>query len=230
MLELVIQQANSTVTTTVIQQTSGLSFLGLPLTDWITASTAVAITFFTAVTFLEGWRNRRLASVDKQLENFYNPVYEIMSDAKERRSDDETYHGGIFTVSLNNSKRLEELFLTYGHFLGMTPYLDGIEHDTMRGVLLGARDGYCTDAMRGMLLGAREGKHYRAYPEMYFQMCLSNVEVKRMVLLSQHDNLNSLFWMQKLLRWWWRDYKWRLRQKRAARKAAKNSSKKRVVT
>jgi len=88
-LELIAQQTNSTVTTTVIQQVGGLFFLGLPLTDWITASTAVAIAFFTAVTFLEGWRNRRLASVDRQLENFYNPVYEIMTDAKERRSDDE---------------------------------------------------------------------------------------------------------------------------------------------
>jgi len=126
--------------------------------------------------------------------------------------------GGIFTVSLNNSKRLEELFLTYGHFLGMNPVIDGIQHDTMRGMLLGARDGYYTDTMRAMLSGAREGKHYRAYPVYYFEMCLFNVEVERMRLLSQHDNLNSLFWMQKLLRNWWIDFKWRLRQKRAAKK------------
>ncbi len=94
MLEPVLHQTNSTVTTTIFQQQSGLSFLGLPLTDWITASTAVAIAVFTAVTFLEGWRNRRLTSVDRQLENFYNPVYEIMTDAKERRTSDEEYHEG----------------------------------------------------------------------------------------------------------------------------------------
>ncbi len=144
---------------------------------------------------------------------------------------------GIFTVSLNNSKRLEELFLAYGHFLGMSPVIDGIEHDTMRGMLLGERDGYYTDTMRALLSGAREGEHYCAYPEWYFIMCLSNVEVERMVLLMQRDNLNSLFWMKKLLRGWWIDYKWRLRQKKAERKrkraekkAAKKSGKKEVVT
>lgn len=73
---------NSTVTTTVLQQTSGAVFLGLPVTDWIAAGAGVVVAFFAYVTVREARRNRRKDMVEKMLENVYSPLYDILRRAK----------------------------------------------------------------------------------------------------------------------------------------------------
>lgn len=205
MLGLIVQQTNSTVTTTVFQQTSGLSFLGIPLTDWITASMAVAIVVLTVVTFLEGWRTRRIDLIERQLERFYNPVYEIMGNMI--RSGNKERDVDVITVSPHDLEILDKLFLTYGHYLSFSPFIDG----------------YLDDAIRNLLRHAREGADRGAYSSDAFRQCRDYVEVTRMGLLGELDQLNSVFWMRKKLKAKWYHLKWRLRQEKRQRRAARKS-------
>lgn len=80
-----ILQTNSTVTTTVFQQISGASLFGLPLTDCITAIAGAIVAFFAIVTVLEGRKNRKRDSIEKQLEKLYGPIFEILVREATRR-------------------------------------------------------------------------------------------------------------------------------------------------
>jgi hypothetical protein len=115
------------VTTTVSQQ-NGASILGLPLTDWISAITAVVVAFFAGVTVWEGIRNRRKESIEKQLEKLYNPMFEIMDEALERQTVKEK-ETGIVRLGSAYDNKLRQIFFSYGH------YLDPIVHDRMKELL-----------------------------------------------------------------------------------------------
>jgi hypothetical protein len=85
-----ILRSNSTVTTTVFQQTSGASFfdwiinalLQTTATDWIMVAVTVALVYYARVTILEGNKARRADSIERQLSNLYNPMFELLDQAK----------------------------------------------------------------------------------------------------------------------------------------------------
>lgn len=122
-----ILQANSTVTTTVFQQTSGAPFLGISATELITAITAVLIALFTGVTVVEGWKNRRKDSIEKQLERLYSPVFEILDQAESQaysKSDREKIE--FFRLPKDDCIAIRSALANYGH------YLKPLERDSMR--------------------------------------------------------------------------------------------------
>lgn len=170
MLELIVQQTNSTVTTTVIQQAGGLSFLGIPLTDWITASTAVVIAIFTVVTVWEGRRNRRKDSIEKQLEQLYNPMFEIMDEAL-MNQDQQGKADKTFSINDSNCEKLDDVFLNYGQYLN--PSL----HDRVKELLRSPKD-------RG---------YDRKYPAEKFVFCYIAIEVARGNLLSELYDLEKRY-------------------------------------
>jgi len=116
MIEGLLLHTNSTVTTTILQETTGWSFLGASLTDWITAITAVAISVFAAVTVWEGARNRRKDTILKQLDGLYNPLYVLVKYLESISPDKKaglTYLAyGIDKEEINRGKkRLDEIIL-----------------------------------------------------------------------------------------------------------------------
>ena len=132
----VIEQflTNSTVTTTVLQQASGAVFLGLPVTDWITAGAGVVVALFAYVTVREARRNRRKDMIEKMLEKLYNPMFEMLDTAKlvEITADTAAAYGGPPAGKyrwLGVSEDLKSILLNYGHYLGAT------EHDKTRELL-----------------------------------------------------------------------------------------------
>jgi hypothetical protein len=156
-------QTNSTITTTIFQQQSGLSFLGLPLTDWITAITAIVVAVFAGVTVWEGTSNRRRDSIERQLERLYNPMFEIMDEALEERSEEEEKQQ-IMRVSLDHYTRLDEIFLSYGH------YLNPILHDRIKELLRAPKES---------------AEYDRPYPESKFMWCYMSIHAARDRLLSE---------------------------------------------
>jgi hypothetical protein len=83
-LEAIVQQTNSTATTTVLQSAGGLS-----TSDWISLFSGaamvlltVALVYYSRVAIVEGNKNRKKDSIEKQLERVYSPLYDILRRAK----------------------------------------------------------------------------------------------------------------------------------------------------
>lgn len=171
MIELVLQQTNSTVTTTAFQQTSGGSLFGLPMTDVITACAGIAVAFFAFVTLWVAQKNRRKQSIEKQLEKLYNPMYEIMDWAvREQSASDKAQH--IVHIGFENYQKLMNTFLGYGHYLHLK------EHDEIKKILL-------SPVATG---------HVRTYPEKEFQKALYRIKLRREMLILDLYQLRGFPW------------------------------------
>ena len=123
MIEWVLQ-TNSTMTPTVFQETSGTSFLGFPVTDLIAAIAGAIVAIFAVVTVLEGKKNRRKDSIEKQLESLYNPMFELLDRA-------EPHFGAIHTAEWvpryqrmlkTDVTELQSALVKYGHYLDSNLY------------------------------------------------------------------------------------------------------------
>jgi hypothetical protein len=174
-----ILQTNSTVTTTVLQQQATVaSFLGLPIADWITLISSVVTTvatvvlaIYAVVTVREGNKARRIASIERQLDRFYNPMYEIMTEAVEQQNEQQR-SGRIVSVGEDNAKKLNETFLHYGHHLGRPTDQHKIRH----------------------LLHFPQGKGYDyVYPDDEFKDCLNIITVVRARLWIKYQELTNRF-------------------------------------
>jgi hypothetical protein len=134
---LLIEQVltNSTVTTTVLQQASGASFLGLLLTDWITAFSSFAMVAITAalvyyarVTILEGKKDRQLDSYEKQLVNLFNPMAwflhraELFVQPPVVADSGEAYTPRYRKLLKTDVENLRKVFVEYGHYLEAAPF------------------------------------------------------------------------------------------------------------
>ena len=92
MIEWLLSLTNSTVTTTGLQQSNGISltdWLTIVLLPWVTLLSAIVMTIVTIVlaryayvTIEEGKKNRRKDTVERMLENLYSPLYEILRRAR----------------------------------------------------------------------------------------------------------------------------------------------------
>jgi len=112
---------NSTVTTTVLQQTTGASLLGLPLTDWISAGAGVVVAFFAYVTVREARRNRRKDMVEKMLENVYSPLYDILRRAKfaeDREMIRQSVSQREYVLTEEEFVQVRGIIERFGHYLG----------------------------------------------------------------------------------------------------------------
>jgi len=112
---------NSTVTTTVLQQTTGASLLGLPLTDWISAGAGVVVAFFAYVTVREGRKNRKRDSIEIRLEKLYNPMFEAMERYEDfEQQISETQKGYYVHLLHSDCDILQSALTNYGHYLDFT--------------------------------------------------------------------------------------------------------------
>jgi hypothetical protein len=133
LIEAVVLATNSTatVTTTVSQQTTGISILGLPLTDWITAGATLVLALYAAVTIHEGRKARCLDEYDKELVNLFNPMADILSRTEGYTdpfvvtyATGESYVGSYQKFLETDVKNLREIFVKYGHYLAGLRYHD----------------------------------------------------------------------------------------------------------
>lgn len=138
LIEAVVLVTNSTVTvtTTVSQQTTGISILGLPLTDWITAAATLVLALYAAVTIHEAKRARRLDEYEKELVNLFNPMAHVLGRTEGYTepfmvtyASGETYIGSYQKFLETDVKNLREIFVKYGH------YLEGSRYDDIRSLL-----------------------------------------------------------------------------------------------
>ena len=132
MIEGILLETNSTVTTTVLQQPSGVSFfdwitralLQTTATDWIMVAVTVALVYYARATISEGKKARKLDSYVKQLVNLFNPMAHILHRAKHYveplavfneagESLTPTYQKLLKTDVVN----LRKIFVEYGHYV-----------------------------------------------------------------------------------------------------------------
>jgi hypothetical protein len=173
-LELIVQQTNSTVATTVVQQTLGASLFGLPLTDIITACAGIAVAFFGFVTLWVAQKNRKKQSIEKQLEKLYNPMYEIMDWAvREQSASDKAQQ--IIGVYPREYEELLTVFLGYGH------YLHPEKHEEIKQLLV-------SPVSKG---------YVRTYPEEAFEKALTSITVSRARLMVDLYRLRGFPWRLK---------------------------------
>jgi hypothetical protein len=140
------------VTTTVLQQTSGLSS-----SDWISLFSGMAMVFLTfalvyyaRVAVVEGNKNRKKDSIEKQLENVYSPLYDILRRAKfaEDREIIRQYHSQReYALTEEEFKRVREIIERFGHYLGSQermaiPKVLEQEHDLFLDSLVARRKYY----------------------------------------------------------------------------------------
>ena len=144
-----ILQSNSTVTTTVFRQTSSAplfdwiinALLQTTVTDWIMVAVTVALVYYARVTILEGNKARRADSIERQLTNLYNPMFELLDQAKPFEYKRDAQHEGEWhegmglkdgkyhRVTQTDHTKLRAILVNYGH------YLNKSEHDNMRQLL-----------------------------------------------------------------------------------------------
>jgi len=120
-MEQVLLQTNSTVITTVFQQASGASFLGLPVTDWIAAGAGVVVALFAYVTVREAQKNRRKDMVEKMLETVYSPLYDILRRAQfadDRRIIRDYPPPKEYALTEEEFTHVREIIERFGHYLG----------------------------------------------------------------------------------------------------------------
>lgn len=176
MLERVLQQTNSTVTTTVFQSTSGASFLGLPVTDWITAissaimvAVTIALVYYAHATIEEGKNDRKKSSIEKQLERLYNPLYEFL-DILENYRLEHNPEMILIGVSDDNFARTIRVFQNYGQYL---------DRDTHRKVAQLVSD----------IVPSQDGKS-RFLRVPHIQSCLAPITSKRAELKKELEGLS----------------------------------------
>jgi hypothetical protein len=126
-------QTNSTVSATILQQSSRASFLGLPVTDWIMAissaimvAVTIALAYYARVTIEEGKKARSLDYSEKQLVNLFNPMAHVLGKAEPytepfivRDASGKSYTGSYQKLSETDVKHLQEIFIKFGHYLGV---------------------------------------------------------------------------------------------------------------
>jgi uncharacterized membrane protein len=123
-------QTSSTVTASIFQQSSGASFLGLPVTDWVTAisgaimvAVTVALVYYARTTIEEGKKDRNKDSAEKRLERVYNPMFEILTGAEEHvEMSGLRVESRYRMVPLAEDKRLHQIVENYGHYLRPEEY------------------------------------------------------------------------------------------------------------
>jgi hypothetical protein len=119
---VLVTNSTVTVTTTVSEQTTGIS------TDWITAFSSLVMmiaTMFLAiyayVTIDEGKKARTLDMCEKQLVNLFNPMAHILSRTLEYIPEDISL--GKYQMLLEGDvEELREMFVKYGHYLTGSHY------------------------------------------------------------------------------------------------------------
>jgi hypothetical protein len=162
----VIEQVltNSSATTTVLQQTSGLSS-----SDWISLFSAVAmvavtiaLAYYARVAIVEAKEGRRRDSIEKQLEKLYGPMFEIMDAAvceteERRKKAAPREFEQIIEMHFESYQKLWNVFLSYGH------YFDSLIHDSIS----------------RLLLFPVEFGYVRKYPESEFKFWLGWIKDQR---------------------------------------------------
>ena len=135
LIERIVLQTNSTVTTKILQQASStpIVLFGIPLTDWITAITGVFVALFAIVTVLEGRKNRRKDSIEKKLERLYNPLFELL-DAFARHGHTRQMPEFV-EMRDENYRAIVVAFRNYGH------YLSHDEHESVKRLVSEAWEG-----------------------------------------------------------------------------------------
>ena len=120
----------------------------------------IALAYYARVAIVEAKEDRRKDSIEKQLENLYNPMYEIMDWAvREQSASDKAQQ--IIGVGFENYEKLMTVFLGYGH------YLRPEKHEEIKQLLVSPVDkGYV-----------------RTYPEETFKKALTSIEVSRARLM-----------------------------------------------
>ena len=93
-----------------------------PYTDWIVVISAVIMTAATValaryayVTIEEGKKDRRKDTIEKQLENVYTPIYEILRLARDRG---QPLDSSTWAVSKKELERIDKIIATFGHYFG----------------------------------------------------------------------------------------------------------------
>jgi hypothetical protein len=187
-LELIVQQTNSTVTATFLQRTSGASFFDwitnalfqTTVTDWITVAVTVALVYYARVTILEGNKARRAESIERQLSRLYNPMFEILGGAEELQLPER----GRIVVRLILKTNVAELWRIlggYGHFLDRT------QHDKMRTLLSFERSiddrhlGFPDDANSAVRLNL----------DANYNECYGYIKQKRNQLMNEYKKLTG---------------------------------------
>jgi CRISPR/Cas system-associated protein Cas10 (large subunit of type III CRISPR-Cas system) len=76
----------------------------------------IALAYYAHATMEEGKKNRRKASIEKQLERLYNPLYEFLSILEKYRLEHNPKME-VVGVSTDNFERTLRIFQNYGHYL-----------------------------------------------------------------------------------------------------------------
>ena len=92
----------------------------------------LALVYYSRVAIVEGAKNRKKGSIEKQLEKLYNPMFEILDTAK---STEVTTAGAFPYLPVGRHRLLDapddvrSILLNYGHYLRAT------EHHKIRELL-----------------------------------------------------------------------------------------------
>lgn len=128
----------------------------------------IALVYYARVTIKEGNKARRADSIERQLETFYNPMYEIMTEAVEQQNAPEKTRG---IVRVGQYEELDEMFLKYSHYLKQPTD----QHKVRQLLLFPKKKGY------------EEG----CYPDKEFKDCLTNISVIRARLWIDYQELTG---------------------------------------
>jgi len=130
-----------------------------------------ALVYYARVAVVEGNKNRKKDSIEKQLENLYSPMYEIMDWAvREQSASDKAQQ--IIGVGSENYEKLMTVLLGYGH------YLRPEKHEEIKQLLVSPMDK----------------THVRTYPEETFKKTLSFIGVWRIKLMVDLYKLGGFPW------------------------------------
>jgi hypothetical protein len=125
-IERLLLQTNSATRTTILQQLGGLSSAEwtMVFSNVVMAAASLALVIYAALAIREAKRDRRKDSIEKQPENLYSPMFEIM-DQKEVYPDyGDHEHEKIYYCRLlkTDCAALRSALTSYGHYLDFTEH------------------------------------------------------------------------------------------------------------
>jgi hypothetical protein len=126
LIEAIALVTNSTVTTTVSQQTSAWSLA--EIINYVTAAATVVLAVYAGITIAQARKNRILDEYDKELVNLFNPMSVILSRAELRIDPyigtiiDNKCIGQYQSLTKTDVEKLREIFTKYGHYLTGSHY------------------------------------------------------------------------------------------------------------